>query len=105
MQEFMLFPVGASSFKEAMRMGSETYHALKEVIKAKYGQDACNVGDEGGFAPNIQNANEGLDLLVEAIEKAGFTGKMMIAMDCAASEFYSDVCWLANFSHYDNGKA
>nr|KAG5696287.1 hypothetical protein BaRGS_027897 [Batillaria attramentaria] len=87
MQEFMIMPTGASNFKEAMRMGSETYHHLKSVIKAKYGQDACNVGDEGGFAPNIDGAKEGLDLLVEAIEKAGYTGKIEIGMDSAASEF------------------
>lgn len=54
MQEFMILPVGASSFKEAMKMGVEVYHNLKSVIKKKYGQDATNVGDEGGFAPNIQ---------------------------------------------------
>jgi len=87
MQEFMLLPTGASSFSEALRMGSETYHHLKEVIKAKYGQDACNVGDEGGFAPNIQANEEGLELLKEAIEKAGYTGKIQIGMDVAASEF------------------
>ncbi|KAI3704915.1 hypothetical protein L1987_75144 [Smallanthus sonchifolius] len=58
MQEFMILPVGASSFKEAMKMGVEVYHNLKSVIKKKYGQDATNVGDEGGFAPNIQN-NDG----------------------------------------------
>ena len=55
-------------------MGSEVYHNLKGVIKKKYGQDACNVGDEGGFAPNILDNTEGLDLVVEAIEKAGYTG-------------------------------
>jgi len=87
MQEFMLLPTGASSFTEAMKMGSETYHHLKSVIKAKYGQDACNVGDEGGFAPNIQNNEEGLELLKVAIEKAGYTGKIEIGMDVAASEF------------------
>lgn len=90
MQEFMIVPTGATSFTEAMRMGSETYHHLKKVIKAKYGQDACNVGDEGGFAPNIQDNKEGLDLLMTAIDKAGYTGKIKIAMDCAASEFYKD---------------
>jgi enolase len=90
MQEFMILPVGAANFSEAMQMGSETYHHLKKVIKAKYGQDACNVGDEGGFAPAIQNNEEGLELLVEAIEKAGYTGKIKIAMDCAASEFFKD---------------
>ena len=87
MQEFMILPVGAKSFAEAMQMGSEVYHNLKSVIKKKYGQDACNVGDEGGFAPNIQDNKEGLDLVVEAIEKAGYTGKVKIGMDVAASEF------------------
>ncbi|KAI9335587.1 enolase [Pilaira anomala] len=90
MQEFMIMPTGAKSFTEAMKIGSEVYHTLKSVIKDKYGQDATNVGDEGGFAPNIQDNREGLELLVTAIEKAGYTGKVKIAMDCAASEFYVD---------------
>nr|BAI43375.1 enolase [Brachionus plicatilis] len=90
MQEFMLLPTGASSFAEAMRIGSEIYHNLKSVIKSKYGMDACNVGDEGGFAPNIQDNMEGLELLKVAIEKAGYTGKVKIGMDVAASEFYQD---------------
>ena len=59
MQEFMILPVGASTFKEAMRIGAEVYHNLKNVIKKKYGQDATNVGDEGGFAPNILENKEG----------------------------------------------
>jgi len=73
-----------------MKMGSEMYHNLKSVIKKKYGQDACNVGDEGGFAPNILDNKEGLDLVVEAIEKAGYTGKVKIGMDVAASEFWKE---------------
>jgi len=89
MQEFMILPIGASSFEDAMKMGSEVYHNLKSVIKKKYGQDACNVGDEGGFAPNILANEEGLNLVVEAIEKAGYTGKVKIGMDVAASEFYT----------------
>ncbi|KAI8873611.1 enolase, partial [Ramicandelaber brevisporus] len=89
MQEFMILPTGAANFSEAMRMGSEVYHTLKKVIKEKYGQDATNVGDEGGFAPNIQDNREGLELLRVAIEKAGFTGKIKIGMDVAASEFYT----------------
>jgi len=89
MQEFMILPTGAASFKEAMKMGVEVYHNLKSVIK-KYGQDATNVGDEGGFAPNIQENKEGLELLKTAIEKAGYTGKVVIGMDVAASEFYND---------------
>jgi enolase len=95
-QEFMVLPTGASSFKEAMQIGVEIYHQLKACIKEKYGQDACNVGDEGGFAPNILENKEGLDLLQEAIEKAGYTGKVKIGMDVAASEF-----WLAEKSTYD----
>ncbi|KAG6543504.1 hypothetical protein Mapa_015174 [Marchantia paleacea] len=87
MQEFMILPVGASSFAEAMQMGCEVYQVLKGIIKKRYGQDACNVGDEGGFAPNIQDNREGLILLVDAIEKAGYTGKVKIGMDVAASEF------------------
>lgn len=59
MQEFMILPVGASNFKEAMRIGAEVYHNLKAVINTKYGKDATNVGDEGGFAPNILQNNEG----------------------------------------------
>ena len=90
MQEFMILPTGASSFAEAMKIGSEVYHSLKSVIKKKYGQDATNVGDEGGFAPNIQDNAEGLELLKEAIAKAGYTDKVKIGMDVAASEFYKD---------------
>jgi len=96
MQEFMILPIGAKDFTEAMKMGSEVYHHLKSVIKKKYGQDACNVGDEGGFAPNILENKEGLDLVVEAIEKAGYTGKVKIGMDVAASEF-----WLESEKVYD----
>ncbi|VAH98561.1 unnamed protein product [Triticum turgidum subsp. durum] len=90
MQEFMILPTGAASFKEAMKMGVEVYHHLKSIIKKKYGQDATNVGDEGGFAPNIQENKEGLELLKAAIAKAGYTGKVVIGMDVAASEFYSE---------------
>jgi enolase len=92
LQEFMLLPIGATNFAEAMRMASETYHYLKDIIKAKYGLDACNVGDEGGFAPNIQTSEEGLELLKAAIDKAGYTGKLFIGMDAAASEFFKQAC-------------
>ncbi|KAH0720794.1 hypothetical protein KY290_005781 [Solanum tuberosum] len=103
MQEFMILPVGASSFKEAMKMGCEVYHHLKAVIKRKYGQDATNVGDEGGFAPNIQENKEGLELLKTAIEKAGYTGKVVIGMDVAASEFYGkDKTYDLNFKEENN---
>ena len=87
MQEFMLLPTGAYSFAEGIQMGTEVYHSLKSVIKKKYGLDATNVGDEGGFAPNIQDNEEGLELLMEAIDRAGHTGKVKLGMDVAASEF------------------
>ncbi|TYI10747.1 hypothetical protein ES332_A09G162500v1 [Gossypium tomentosum] len=104
MQEFMILPTGASSFKEAMKMGVEVYHNLKSVIKKKYGQDATNVGDEGGFAPNIQENKEGLELLKTAIAKAGYTGKVVIGMDVAASEFYgsADKTYDLNFKEEKN---
>uniref|UniRef100_A0A453QK65 phosphopyruvate hydratase n=1 Tax=Aegilops tauschii subsp. strangulata TaxID=200361 RepID=A0A453QK65_AEGTS len=104
MQEFMILPTGAASFKEAMKMGVEVYHHLKSIIKKKYGQDATNVGDEGGFAPNIQENKEGLELLKAAIAKAGYTGKVVIGMDVAASEFYSekDQTYDLNFKEDNN---
>jgi enolase len=86
-QEFMILPTGATSFTEAMRMGSETYHHLKAVVKKRYGVDAVNVGDEGGFAPPLRSGDEALELVVAAIEKAGYTGRIKIGMDVAASEF------------------
>ncbi|XP_021289161.1 enolase [Herrania umbratica] len=103
MQEFMILPIRATSFKEAMKMGVEVYHHLKTVIKKKYGQDATNVGDEGGFAPNIQENKEGLELLKTAISNAGYTGRVVIGMDVAASEFYgSDKTYDLNFKEENN---
>ena len=78
----------APSFTEAMRQGSEVYQKLKALAKKKYGQSAGNVGDEGGVAPDIQTADEALTLITEAIEQAGYTGQVKIAMDVASSEFY-----------------
>ena len=89
-QEFMVVPTGAKTFTESMKVGTEIYHTLKKVIQAKYGLDATNVGDEGGFAPNVGGADEALELLAEAIEKAGYTGKAHISLDVASSEFYKD---------------
>lgn len=67
---------GAASFSEAMRMGSEVYHHLKKIIKDKFGLDSTAVGDEGGFAPNIQNNKDALFLIQDAIKQAGYTGKV-----------------------------
>lgn len=87
-QEYMIMPVGATSVKEAIRMGAETFHALKKVLKGR-GQ-VTSVGDEGGFAPNLANNEEPLEVIVEAIKAAGYVpGKdIALAMDVAASEFY-----------------
>ena len=89
-QEFMIMPVGASSFSEALRCGSEIFHTLKGELK-KAGHNT-NVGDEGGFAPNIGSAEAALDFVMAAINKAGYTaGKdVMLALDCAATEFFKD---------------
>ncbi|AIG63896.1 enolase [Corynebacterium atypicum] len=89
-QEFMIAPIGAESFTEALRMGAEVYHQLKAVIKEK--GLSTGLGDEGGFAPSVESTRAALDLIVEAIEKAGFTpGKdVALALDVASSEFYED---------------
>jgi enolase len=89
-QEFMIAPIGATSFAEAVQWGAETYHALKSVLK-QHGL-STGVGDEGGFAPDLANNRAALDLIVEAVAKAGFTPGLDVALaiDAAANEFYSD---------------
>ena len=89
-QEFMVMPFGASSFSEGLRWGTEVFHELKGVLKAR--GMSTNVGDEGGFAPNLSSNEEAIQVVIEAVEKAGFTpGKdMYIALDAAASEFYNE---------------
>ena len=89
-QEFMIAPIGAESFKEALRWGAEIYHNLKAVLK-KRGL-ATSIGDEGGFAPNLESNRAALDLIVEAVEKAGYKvgSQIALAMDVAATEFYKD---------------
>ncbi|VFV45702.1 beta-enolase-like isoform 1 [Lynx pardinus] len=86
-QEFIFLPVGASSFKEAMHIGTEVYHHLKAVIKAKNGKDATNLGNESSFALNILENSEALELLKTAIQEAGYPDKVVIGMDGTASEF------------------
>ena len=89
-QEFMVMPLGASSFSEGLRWGTEIFHQLKEVLKSR--GLSTNVGDEGGFAPNLGSNKEAIELVIEAISKAGFTpGKdVYIALDAASSEFYKN---------------
>lgn len=89
-QEFMIAPTGAKNFDEAMKLGTEVYHHLKIVIKKKYGLAATGVGDEGGFAPNVESPRDALDLIVAAIDAAGYKGRVKIAMDVAASEMYQN---------------
>lgn len=100
-QEFMIMPVGAKSWSEALRMGVEIYHSLKKVLKAKGYQTA--VGDEGGFAPNLQSNEEPLILIVEAIQSAGYLPgeQVCIAVDAAATEFYSDGKYHLTGDHLD----
>jgi enolase len=89
-QEFMIMPVGADSFKEALRWGAEIYHALKSVLKSK--GLATGVGDEGGFAPNLPTNEDALKVIMEAIEKAGYKAgeQIMLAVDVAANEIYDE---------------
>lgn len=88
LQENMYMPVGAKSFSEGIRMGAETYHVLKKMLKEKYGVQAVQLGDEGGFVPPIKTPQERLEIMVKAADEAGYGGDMAIALDPASSEFY-----------------
>ncbi len=103
-QEFMIMPVGASSFTEAMRIGSEIFHNLKSVLKSA--GLSTNVGDEGGFAPNIKSNEEAIEMVIKAIEKAGYKAgqDVMIAMDAASSEFYNADEKMYHFKKSDGKK-
>ena len=89
-QEFMILPIGARTFRDALRCGAEIFHSLKKVLDAK--GFATTVGDEGGFAPNVKSNAEALELIMQAIEKAGYMpgGDVVLGLDCASSEFYKD---------------
>ncbi|WIY05729.1 phosphopyruvate hydratase [Amycolatopsis mongoliensis] len=89
-QEFMIAPIGAETFREALRWGAEVYHSLKSVLKGR--GLSTGLGDEGGFAPNLANNREALDLILQAIEKAGYTPgrEVALALDVAATEFFAD---------------
>src|SRR6185503_18189133 len=90
LQELMIIPVGAPTFREAVRYGAEVFHALKKIIDGKGMSTA--VGDEGGFAPNVASHEAAIQMILEAIDKAGYTAgeQIAIGLDCAASEFYKD---------------
>lgn len=88
-QEFMILPTGANSYKESLQLGIEVYHSLASLLKKKFGKSAANVGDEGGFgAPQLQDENHTLEIIMEAIQNSGHAGKIDIGLDVAASEFY-----------------
>ncbi|MFW9951263.1 MAG: phosphopyruvate hydratase [Candidatus Thorarchaeota archaeon] len=91
-QEFMVLPIGADSFSNAIQNVAEVYQTLKKLLRKKYGPSAINVGDEGGFAPNLSLTSEAVDIIIEAIEEAGFLmgTDFVLGMDAAASEFYDD---------------
>jgi enolase len=87
-QEFMVVPLGAECFREALRMGAEVYHELRRLLRSTYGDAAINVGDEGGFSPPMSRPEEALDTIVEAVEEVGCGEAVYLAMDVAASSFY-----------------
>jgi enolase len=101
-QEFMVMPVGAESFSEALRMGAEIFHNLKNVLKSR--GLSTGVGDEGGFAPNLKSNEEAIETILQAIEKSGYRAgdNIMLALDPAASEFYKDDSYV--FKKSDNRK-
>jgi len=103
-QEFMIMPLGAPSLKEAVRWGAEVFHALKKVLKSK--KHITAVGDEGGFAPNLKSNQQALDVIMEAIQAAGYVpGKdIYLAMDVAASEFYDDKAKVYDLKKSGEGK-
>ncbi|PIO02853.1 phosphopyruvate hydratase [Candidatus Micrarchaeota archaeon CG_4_10_14_0_2_um_filter_55_9] len=87
-QEYLIIPKGASSFTDGARMVSETYHELKKILKEKYGPEAINVGDEGGFAPPLSDNCEPFELISQAIEECGYAKKIFFGLDAAATNFY-----------------
>jgi len=93
-QEYMILPLGAKNFTEGIRFCAEVYHNLKDIIKEKYGKNAINVGDEGGFAPPLDRAEEPLNLILEAVEESGYQDEIKLGIDAAASEFYKDNSYL-----------
>ncbi|MBD3172727.1 phosphopyruvate hydratase [Candidatus Bathyarchaeota archaeon] len=91
-QEFMIAPTGASSYHEALRIGSEIYHELKSKLLEDYGKNSINVGDEGGFSPPMRTPEEALESILAASEEMGYKEKTVLAMDVAASSFYKEEC-------------
>jgi len=103
-QEFMIAPVGAKNFREALRMGAEVYQTLKGQLLKAYGKNAINVGDEGGFAPPIKTPGEALSILSDAIEGTDYTKEVKIGLDVASSTFYKDGIYTISGTEYKTEK-
>ena len=103
-QEFMIAPLGAGSFSEALRIGSEIYHCLKGQLRDRHGDTAINVGDEGGFSPPLSRPEEALEAVSGAIEEMGYGGKVSLAMDVAASSFYAEGGYNVAGENLDTGE-
>jgi enolase len=99
-QEFMIAPTGATSFREALRMGSEVYQTLRTHLQKAYGKTSINVGDEGGFAPPVKTPEEALEALWEAIQEAGYIDEVKIGLDIASSTFYKDDAYTVSGTSY-----
>jgi enolase len=103
-QEYMILPVGAKNFSEALRMGSEIYHALRKNLENHFGKSAINVGDEGGFAPQLTCMEEPFDFITDAIIKLGYWKKVKLAIDCAATTFWKDKTYYLEGQEYTTEK-
>jgi enolase len=99
-QEFMIAPIGARSFREAIQMGAEVYQALKTQLQKTYGKSSINVGDEGGFAPPLKKPEEALDIIYKAIQHAGYVAEVKIGLDVASSTFYKDGSYTVAMNKY-----
>ncbi|MFH1590623.1 MAG: phosphopyruvate hydratase [archaeon] len=103
-QEHMIAPVGAKSFSEALQMGAETYHVLRKMLKGKFGARGTLIGDEGGFVPPLEKAEDRLGIMAKAAAEAGYENEIVFALDAAASEFYKDGTYTIGSSTYSAGE-
>lgn len=103
-QEHMIMPVGAKSFSEAIRMACETYHALKKILKKKFGARGTLVGDEGGSVPPVATVEERLELMARAAQEAGYGKEIVFALDCASSEFFKEGVYTIGEKKYSSGE-
>lgn len=103
-QEFMIAPIGARSFREAIQMGAEVYQTLKTKLQKTYGKSSINVGDEGGFAPPLKTPEEALDILYKAIQDTDYLGEVKIGLDIASSTFYKEGVYTVAVAKYTTGE-